>query len=114
MNRFALALSALVAIILLAQCKPMVNLGGDEGRDLFGSITNSSINNSTENSSLNLSQDSPFLNLSANGGSMLQDLANSSDNLSSWGGSLPKAPLPPEYDANYAKTYSILRANRGL
>lgn len=104
----------MVAIILVAQCKPMVNLGGDEGRDLFGSITNSSINNSTENSSLNLSQDSPFLNLSENGGSMLQDLANSSDNLSSWGGPLPKAPLPPEYDASYAKTYSILRANRGL
>ena len=92
----------------------MVNLGGDDGRDLFGSLTNSSFNNSTGNSSLNLSRDSSFLNLSESGGSMLEDLANSSDNLSSWGGPLPQAPLPPEYDASYAKTYSILRANRGL
>lgn len=92
----------------------MVNLGGDDGRDLFGSITNSSLNNSTENASLNLSRDSSFLNLSESGGFLLQDLANSSDNLSSWGGPVPKAPLPPEYDASYANTYAILRANRGL
>ena len=117
MNRIALAISALVAIVLLAQCKPMVNLGGNDGRDLFGSLTNSSFNNSTGNSSLNLSRDSSFLNLSESGGFLLQDLANSSENLSSWGGPLPKAPLPPEYDesaASYAKTYAILKANHGF
>ncbi len=117
MNRIALSISALVAITLLAQCKPMVNLGGDDGRDLFGSLTNSSLNNSTSNSSLNLSRDSSFLNLSESGSAMLKDLANSSENLSSWGGPLPKAPLPPEYDesaASYAKTYAILKANHGF
>lgn len=108
-----------MAIVLLAQCKPMVNLGGNDGRDLFGSLTNSSLNNSslnssTGNSSLNLSQDSSFLNLSEDGSSLLKNLANSSHNLSSWGSPLRKAPLPPAYDASYAKTYGILKANHGF
>lgn len=113
MNKITLALLALAAIVLLAQCKPMVDLGGDGGRDIFGSLTNSSINNSPANSSLNLSLDSSFLNLSEKGSSLLEEMANSSDNLSAWGGPLRKAPLPPGYDANYAKTYAILRANHG-
>ncbi|HUM81195.1 MAG TPA: hypothetical protein PLQ38_05385 [Methanothrix sp.] len=118
MNRIALALLSLIAVLILAQCKPMVDLGGRDGRDLFGSLTN----NSTGNSSLNLSEEnqsleSSFLNLSENGGSLLKNLANSSENLSSWGGPLPKAPLPPKYDASaasYAKTYAILKANHGF
>jgi len=114
MNRIALALLALMAIVLLAQCKPMVNLGGNDGRDLFGSLTNSSLNDSADNSSLNLSQDSSFLNLSEDGSSLLEGLANSSHNLSSWGSPLRKAPLPPAYDASYAKTYGILKANHGF
>lgn len=111
MNRIILALAVLAAVALLAQSKPMVNLGGNDGEDLFGSLTN----NSTGNSSLNLTGNSSFLNLAGeDGNSLLKDLDNSSDNLSSWGGALPRAPLPPKYDPSYAKTYDILRANRGI
>jgi hypothetical protein len=114
MNRIVLFLAVLIAIAFLAQSKPMVNLGGDDGKDIFGSLTN----NSTGNSSLNITENSSFLNLAGeDGNSLLKDLANSSDNLSAWGGALPKAPLPPKYDASsasYAKTYAILKANHGF
>ncbi len=101
----------LIALVLLAQCKPLVNLAGREGNLIFGGLTN----NSTTNSSVNLSQNGSVLSLGGEGGnSMLQDLANASKNLSDWGSAPPKAPLPPNYDSKLENTVAILRANHGF
>jgi len=98
----------LIALVLLAQCKPLVNLAGREGNLIFGGLTN----NSTSNSSINLSQNDSSLHLGGeDGNSLLQDLTNASKNLSDWGSEPPKAPLPPKYDYKSAQTYAVLRMN---
>jgi len=111
MRRIISIIAVLIALILLAQSKPLVNLGGKEGNLIFGGLTN----NSTTNSSINLSQNGSVLSLGGEDGNlMLQDLANASKNLSEWGSAPPKAPLPPTYDPKLANTIAILKANHGF
>lgn len=111
MRRMILIIAVLIALVLLAQCKPLVNLGGKEGNLIFGGLTN----NSTANSSINLSQNGSVLSLGGeDGNSMMQDLANASKNLSEWGSEPPKAPLPPTYDPKLANTIAVLKANHGF
>ncbi len=106
-----LIIVVLIALVLLAQSKPLVDLGGKEGILIFGGLTN----NSTTNSSINLSQNDSVLTLGGEeGNSMMQDLTNDSKNLSDWGSKPPKAPLPPGYDPKLQKTVAILRANHGF
>jgi hypothetical protein len=111
MRRMILIISVFMALVLLAQCKPLVDLGGKEANLIFGQLTN----NSTPNSSINLSQNGSVLSLGGEeGNSMMQDLANASKNLSDWGSAPPKAPLPPTYDPKLANTIAVLRANHGF
>ena len=111
MRRMILIILVLAALVLLAQCKSLVNLGGKEGNLIFGGLTN----NSTPNSSINLSQNGSVLSLGGEeGNSMMQDLANASKNLSDWGCAPPKAPLPPTYDPKLANTIAVLKANHGF
>ena len=111
MRRMILIIAVLIALVLLAQCKPLVNLGGKEGNLIFGGLTN----NSTPNSSINLLQNGSVLSLGGEeGSSMMQDLANASKNLSDWGSAPPKAPLPPTYDPKMENTRAILKANHGF
>ncbi|MFZ3147798.1 MAG: hypothetical protein WA137_02015 [Methanothrix sp.] len=111
MKRMILIIVVLIAVVLLAQSKPLINLGGREGNQILSGLTN----NTTTNSSINLSQNASALNLSGEeGSSMLLDLANSSKNLSEWGSEPPKAPLPPNYDPKLEKTVAVLRANHGF
>ncbi len=111
MRRKISIIAVLIVLVLLAQCKPLVNLGGKEGNLIFGGLTN----NSTANSSINLSQNGSALSIGGEGGSsVLQDLANASKNLSDWGSAPPKAPLPPTYDPKLQNTIAILKANHGF
>jgi hypothetical protein len=111
MNRIILALAVLTTLALLAESRSMVNLGGEDGNQIFVGLTN----NSTSNSTLNLSENSslPFLG-GEEGNSLLKDLANDSENLSEWGKPPQKSPLPPTYDPKMANTIAILRANHGF
>jgi len=108
MKRMILILVVLIALLLLAQSKSMVNLGGRDGNLLLGGLTN----NSTSNSSINLSQNGSALHLGGDDGNLLlQNLTNASKNLSDWGSKPPVAPLPPNYDPKSAQTYAVLRMN---
>jgi hypothetical protein len=105
MKRMIFILAVLIALLLLAQSKSLVNLGGRDGNLLLGGLTN----NSTSNSSINLSS---AMHLGGDGGSLLlQDLTNASKNISDWGSKPPEAPLPPAYDYKGAQTYEVLRMN---
>jgi hypothetical protein len=111
MKRLILIPVVMIALLLLAQSKSMVNLGGRDGNLLLGGLTN----NSTSNSSINLSQNGLALHLGGDDGNLLlQNLTNASKNLSDWGSKPPKAPLPPNYDPKMEKTVAILRANHGF
>jgi len=108
MKRMILILVVMIALLLSAQSKSFINLGGRDGNLLLGGLTN----NSTSNSSLNLSQNASALHLGGDdGNSLLQDLTNDSKNLSDWGSKPPKAPLPPMYDPKSVQTYEVLRMN---
>jgi hypothetical protein len=108
MKRMILILTLLITLVLLAQSKPLINLGGKDGNLLLGGLTN----NSTSNSSINLLQNASAMSLGGvNGNSLLQDLTDASKNLSDWGSEPPKAPLPPKYDSKSVQTYEILRMN---
>jgi hypothetical protein len=111
MKRMILVMVVLIALVLLAQSKPLVNLGGRDGSLILGGLTN----NSTINSSFNLSENASGLHLGGDDGNLLlQNLTNASKNLSDWGSKPPKAPLPPNYDPKMEKTVAILRANHGF
>ena len=108
MKRMILVMVVLIAIVLFAQSKPLVNLGGRDGSLILGGLTN----NSTINSSFNLSENASALLLGGDDGNLLlQNLTNASKNLSDWGSKPPKAPLPPKYDSKSAQTYEVLRMN---
>jgi len=103
-----LAIVVLVALVLLAQSKSLINLGGREGNLLFGGLTN----NSTSNSSINPSQNASVLYIGGDDGNvLLHNLTNESKNLSNWGSKPPEPPLPPNYDPKSAQTYAVLRMN---
>jgi hypothetical protein len=111
MKRMILIIVVLIALVLLAQSKPLVNLGGRDGNLILGGLTN----NSTINSSFNLSENASALHLGGDDGNLLlQNLTNASKNLSDWGSKPPKAPLPPKYDPKMENTIAILRANHGF
>ncbi len=106
-----LIIAVFITLVLLAQCKSLVDLGGKEANLIFGKLTN----NSTPNLSINLSQNGSVLSLGGEeGNSLMQDLANASKNLSDWGSEPPKAPLPPTYDPKLENTIAILKANHGF
>ncbi|MCU0638122.1 MAG: hypothetical protein MUE87_05845 [Methanothrix sp.] len=116
MNRILLALVALAALALLADGISMVNLGGEDGNQIFYDLTNNSTN-STGNVTLNLRENSSLLFLGGeDANSLLKNLANDSENLSLWGKPPRPSPLPPSgaYDPKRANTIAILRANHGF
>jgi hypothetical protein len=108
MKQTIMIMLVLIALIVLAQSRPLVNLGGRDGNKIFGGLTN----NSTNDSLINLSENASFLSLGGDdGNSLLQNLTNASKNLSDWGSNPPRAPLPPKYDPKMENTIAILRAN---
>jgi hypothetical protein len=108
MKQTILIIVVLIALVFLAQSKPLVNLGGRDGNLIFGGLTN----NSTNDSLINLSENTSVLSLGGeDGNSLLQDLTNTSKNLSDWGSNPPRAPLPPKYDPKMENTIAVLRAN---
>ncbi|MBN1235189.1 MAG: hypothetical protein JW999_03965 [Methanotrichaceae archaeon] len=108
MKRMISILLILIALVLLAQSKSVINLGGSNGNLLLGGLTN----NSTNNSSINLAQNGSALFLGGEDGNLLlQNVTNASKNISEWGSEPPKAPLPPKYDSRSAQTYAVLRMN---
>ncbi len=116
MNRILLALAALATLALLAEGRSMVNLGGEDGNQIFNDLTNNSTN-STGNETLNLRENSSLRFLGGeDANSLLNSLANDSENLSEWGKPPRPSPLPPSgaYDPKMANTIAILRANHGF
>lgn len=111
-----LSATLLCALLMAADGKPTFSLGGKDGLDLFGQLSNnSSLNssfNSTANSSINISRNASGVSLGGDdGGVLFQDLQNASKNLSDWGEKPPQAPKTPGYDARAAQTYEVLRMN---
>jgi len=103
-----LALLVLCALLMAAESKKTVALGGGEGSVLLGQISN----NSTANSSINISKNASGVSLGgAEGSAQFRDLENASKNLSDWGSEPPQAPAAPNYDARAAQTYYVLRLN---
>jgi hypothetical protein len=108
MKQTILIIVVLIALVFLAQSKPLVNLGGRDGNLIFGGLTN----NSTNDSLINLSENTSVLSLGGeDGNSLLQNVTKASKNLSNWGSNPPRAPLPPKYDPKMENTIAVLRAN---
>jgi len=124
MRRLIFILWALLAINLIHCSEPIVELSGIQGNSLLRALANNTTSNATSPATsdnvINLSQlggegSTIFENLTSN--SSLNRTANSSSSdLSSWGSTPRKAPLPPtvNYDPKRANTIAILRANHGF
>lgn len=122
MRRLILILWFLLAIDLTHGSEPIAELGGIQGNSLLRSLANNTTSNAiglaTSGNVINLSQ------LGGEGSTIFESLTSNSSNrnnstnsdLSSWGSTPRKAPLPPvmNYDPKLAKTIAILRANHGF
>lgn len=98
----------LFALLVAAESRPTVSLGGSDGSVLLNQLTN----NSTANSSINISKNASGASLGGmDGAAQFQNLENASKNLSDWGSQPPAAPASPGYDARAAQTYYVLRLN---
>ena len=124
MSRWIIVLLIMLAIAL-AQSKMPVSLGGADSLSLLKTISNNSsissaIPNATNNSSLNLSNGLLTAQLGGYGGmDLFQNLTNGSslkaagpeDNLSSWGSTPRKTPLPPKYDPKQQQMIQVIKDN---
>jgi len=127
MKRAILILALLFALILFAQSRPLINVGGRDGSLMLGGLTNNSTINPSNftvsnNTTLDLSHEGTSIKVGGDDGTMLlKDLTNNSSNsmdgrnnsgnLSEWGSKPRPAPLPGKYDYKSAQTNAIIRMN---
>jgi hypothetical protein len=127
MKRAILILAALLALILFAQCRSLINVGGRDGDLLLGGLTNNSTINQSNlavlnNTNIDLSHKATSMKVGGDDGAvLLKDLTNGSsnatdgrnisNNLSEWGSRTRRAPLPGKYDYQSAEMNSIIRMN---
>ena len=127
MRRAILILAALLALILFAQCRSLINVGGMDGDLLLGGLTNNSTINPSNftvsnNTTIDLSHKATsmkeggddgavLLKDLTNGSSNATDGRNNSSNLSEWGSRPRPAPLPGKYDYQSAQMNSVIRMN---
>jgi hypothetical protein len=127
MKRAILILAALSALILFAQSRSLVNVGGMDGDLLLGGLTNNSTINSSNlavlnNKTINPSHKATSMKIGGDDGAvLLKDLTNGSSNdtigknissnLSEWGSKPRPAPLPGKYDYQSAQINSVIRMN---
>lgn len=127
MKRAILILAVLLALILFAQSKSPINIGGRDGNILLGGLTNNSTNNSSNfatgnNSTIDLSHKTTSMKVGGDDGTILMeglindssnatDGRNSSKNLSDWGSKPRPAPLPGKYDYQAARMNEVIRMN---
>jgi hypothetical protein len=127
MKRAILILAALLALILFAQCRSLINVGGMDGDLLLGGLTNNSTINPSNftvsnNTTIDLSHKATSMKVGGddgavllkdmtNGSSNATDGRNNSSNLSEWGSRPRLAPLPGKYDYQSAQMNSIIRMN---
>jgi hypothetical protein len=127
MKRAILILAALLALILFAQCRSLINVGGRDGDLLLGGLTNNSTINPSNftvsnNTTIDLSHKATSMKVGGDDGAvLLKDLTNgssnatdgrnNSSNLSEWGSRPRPAPLPGKYDYQSAQMNSVIRMN---
>ena len=127
MKRAILILAALLALILFAQCRSLINVGGMDGDLLLGGLTNNSTINPSNftvsnNTTIDLSHKATSMKVGGDDGAvLLKDLTNGSsnatdgrnvsNNLSEWGSRPRPAPLPGKYDYQSAQMNSVIRMN---
>ena len=127
MKRSILILAALLALVLFAQSRSLVNVGGRDGDLLLGGLTNNSTINSSNLAVLNsttidLSHKPTSMKIGGDDGAvLLKDLINDScnatigrnisSNLSEWGSKPRPAPLPGKYDYKTDQMNSVIRMN---
>jgi hypothetical protein len=127
MKRAILILAALLALILFAQCRSLINVGGMDGDLLLGGLTNNSTINPSNftvsnNTTIDLSHKATSMKVGGddgavllkdmtNGSSNATDGRNNSSNLSEWGSRPRPAPLPGKYDYQSAQMNSVIRMN---
>ncbi len=118
-----LILAILMILVLFAESRSPINIGGTDGDMLLAELSDNLANNSSfsatdENKTINLTQSAQSANISGNEGLMLlKDIMNTTNvtnktayaNLSMWG-SAPKK-IPPAPDSRNARTIEILRMN---
>ena len=127
MKRAILILTVLLALIIFAQSKSLVNVGGRDGSMLLGGLTNNSTINPSNftvsnNTTIDLSRKATSMKVGGDDGTMLlKDLTNDSSNatdgrntsvnLSDWGSRPRSAPIPGKYDYQSAQMNSVIRMN---
>ena len=127
MRRAILILAALLELILFAQCRSLINVGGMDGDLLLGGLTNNSTINPSNftvsnNTTIDLSHKATSMKVGGDDGAvLLKDLTNgssnatdgrnNSSNLSEWGSRPRPAPLPGKYDYQSAQMNSVIRMN---
>ena len=127
MKRAILILTVLLALIIFAQSKSLVNVGGRDGSMLLGGLTNNTTINPSNftvsnNTTIDLSHKATSMKVGGDDGTiLLKDLTNDSSNatigrnnsgnLTEWGSKPRSAPLPGKYDYQSAQTNSIIRMN---
>jgi len=127
MKRAILIIALLFALILFAQSRPLINVGGRDGSLMLGGLTNNSTINPSNftvsnNTTLDLSPEGTSIKVGGDDGttllkdltnnsSNLMNLRNNSGNLSEWGSKPRPAPLPGKYDYKNAQTNAIIRMN---
>ena len=123
MKSTILILAILIALVLFAESRSPINIGGTDGDMLLAELSDNLANNSSfsatdENKTINLSQSAQSANISGNEGLMLlKDIMNTTNvtnktayaNLSMWGSAPKKIPQAP--DSSNARTIEILRMN---
>jgi hypothetical protein len=127
MKRAILILAALLALILFAESRSLINVGGRDGDLLLGGLTNNSTINSSNlavlnNTTIDLSHKATSMKIGGDDGAVLlknltngssdaKDGRNNSSNLSEWGSKPRPAPLPGKYDYQSAQMNSVIRMN---
>lgn len=127
MKRAILILTVLLTLIIFAQSKSLVNVGGRDGSMLLGGLTNNSTINPSNftvsnNTTIDLSHKATSMKVGGDDGTiLLKDLTNDSSNatigrnnsinLTEWGSRPRPAPLPGKYDYQSAQMNSVIRMN---
>ena len=116
MSRMVLVLLfLLLAMAALAECRKPAKIGGNDGEALLKSLTNNSTNLTWDSGAINLTQNGTAVSIGGNDGTKLLEniITNASNttNLSSWGSTPPKSPLPPEYNYKDAQMIAVIRMN---
>ncbi|HUI39471.1 MAG TPA: hypothetical protein VLY86_00920 [Methanothrix sp.] len=115
MSRMVLVLLLLLlAMAALAECRKPAKIGGNDGEALLKSLTNNSTNLTWDGGAINLTQTGTAVPIGGTDGTkLLENITNASNttNLSSWGSTPPKSPLPPEINYKDAQMIAVIRMN---